>query len=593
MQLVEQHVIQKKDVRFAAIDAAAFAAKNLYNAALSEVSMGSYPLHVDIASSERRFPIVLIALFALLVLSACSSNGGVANSITPVSTKSNAPQKQMLTFPNVGVTDVSSLDPASGLDENANLVASMIYSGLVRSDQHLQPIPDQASWQVSPDNKTYTFTLKTGLTFSDGTPLNAQSYIYTWTRALLPEVSSPVALLFEGPIVGANDVSNGKAQTISGLKAINDQTLQVTLSRPTPYFLAELTNSIFFPLNQQVLDNYGSQEWDQHVAGKGVGSGPFMVKEWQHNVKMELVPNPHYYGNKTRLTTVDMRFINDPTVAFKASRAGQYDFIWGIDPTDQESVKSTAGFTRASLLETDTVFFDTTRPPFDNIAMRQAFAYALDKPTLAHTVLHDTVLPASTILPPGMPGYQDKNAGLSYEPVKALNLLHTVYPDITKIPPLTFSYPIADVPGAEVSALQQMWQRTLGIQIVLRPVEENAYYQELKNHQVTFGFNAWTADFADPYDGLALNLASFASGNVGQWHNDTFDQLIMQAETTTGDARLALYDSAEQVALSDVAWLPLTHDTLAALIPGWVHGVSLNGQGLYFGDWSGVYLTHH
>ncbi len=136
-----------------------------------------------------------------------------------------------------------------------------------------------------------------------------------------------------------------------------------------------------------------------------------------------------------------------------------------------------------------------------------------------------------------------------------------------------------------------MWELALGIQINLLPVETNAYNIEVANHQVQFGFEQWSADFPDPYDALALNLLSTAPGNDGMWQNSTFDQLVQQAEQTDGPARFDLYGQAEQVAITDVGWLPLDHQALSAVIPPTVHGVSLNPMGLYFGDWSGVYLT--
>jgi ABC-type oligopeptide transport system substrate-binding subunit len=172
-------------------------------------------------------------------------------------------------------------------------------------------------------------------------------------------------------------------------------------------------------------------------------------------------------------------------------------------------------------------------------------------------------------------------------------LLQSVYPDVTKVPPITFSFPSSQVSSLEASALQQMWQNALGIRVSLNPVELNAYNDETNKHEVQFGFIQWGADFPDPYDWLTLNLTSTASNNNGDWHNPTFDQTVMQAEQTTGDARIMLYNQAEQIAITDVGWLPLDHESLAAIIPSYVHGVSLNGEGLFFGDWSDVYLLQH
>jgi len=541
----------------------------------------------------HRQPTALFLFLALLsvLVAAC---GGSAS--TPANGSNLAP-KQVLIFPNVGITDIGVLDPALGPDANSALAINMIYSGLVRTDKSLNVIPDQATWHISDDKKTYTFNIKSGITFSDGTPVTAQSYVYTWTRALLPEVTSPVASYLEGPIAGSDKVINGKSKTLSGVKALDAHTLQVTLSQPTPYFLEDLTTSIFFALNSKLIGQYGQKNWIQHVEGAGVGTGPFMVKTWNRNAQMVLVPNPHYYGNKTKLTEVDMIFVKENSTAFAAYRAGQYSFVWNLTPDNQLQAKSIQGFSRTSLLQTDLMFFDSSRPPFNNVAVRQAFAYALDKQTLVHAVLKDSVTAAQTIIPPGMPGYQPNFPGLPFNAAKAKSLFQSVYPDVSKAPQFTFTYPSAQVTSNEAAVIQQMWQTALGVQVKMRSVELTAYNTETAanraDHTIQFGFTQWGADFPDPYDWLTLNLTANAPNNNGSWNNPTFDQTVAQAETLSGDERIALYNKAEQIAITDVGWLPIDHQAMAAIIPSWLHGVSLNANGLYFDDWSNVYLLQH
>lgn len=541
------------------------------------------------AMRSRRIPALFVFFCTVVLL--CAACGG--STTTPSANGTSAlATKQVLTFPNVGTADIGQLDPAQGPDANSVIAVSMIYSGLVASDKDLNVIPDQATWKISDNGKVYTFTIKPNVMFSDGTPVTAQDYVYTWTRALLPEVSSPVAFL-EGPITGANAVNAGKTKRLAGVKALDDHTLQVTLMQPTPYFLEDLTTPVFFPLNHRLIDKYGQKDWIQHAAGNGTGTGPFMVKQWRHNVNMVLVPNPYYYGQKTKLTEVDMAFVKDQSTAFRSYQAGQYDFTWNLTVTDQASARNLPGFKIVPILQTDALFFDNTRPPFNSLAVRQAFAYATDKATLVHAVFKDSVKPAPTIIPPGMPGYQPSYQGIPYDKDKAKALLQSVYPDVSKVPPITFSFPSSQVTQDEASALQQMWQTVLGIQVKLRPVELNAYNDETKKHEVQFGFTQWTADFPDPYDWLTLNLYSTADNNTGEWKDMTFDQLVTKADTLSGDARIMLYNQAEQIAISNVGWLPLDHQTETAIIPSWVHGATLNGTGLFFGDWSDVYIEQH
>ncbi len=540
---------------------------------------------------SHRFPATLLLLSTLLImLAAC---GGASTATPTINGTPTLASSQVLTFPNVGTRDIGVLDPALGPDSNSAIAVGMIYTGLVKFDKNLNVMPDQATWVISPDNKVYTFNLKQGITFSDGTPVTAQSYVYTLTRALLPDVKSPIASFFLGPIAGSDGVSNGKTRTLTGVKAIDKNTLQITLKQPAAYFLQIMANSIAYPLNQTIINQYGQTDWVNHAAGNGIGTGPFMVKEWDHNTKMVLVPNPQWYGAKTKLTEVDMLFVNDQSTAFKAYQAGQYNFVWNIGPQDLTGAKSMPGYTSESLLQTDLLFFSNKMAPFNNAAVRQAFAYAIDKETLATAIFKGSAVPAPTIIPPGMPGYQPNYQGLAYDKSKALAALQNAYPDVSKVPPITFSFPNSQVSQSEASALQQMWQTALGIQVKLLSVELNAYNTETANHQVQFGFTQWSADFPDPYDWLTLNLFSTASNNSGDWNNPQFDQTVTQAEQTTGDTRIQLYNQAEQIAISDVGWLPLDHQALSANIPSWVHGVSLNNTGLYFGDWSDVYLIQH
>jgi oligopeptide transport system substrate-binding protein len=547
-------------------------------------------MYCHLKTVQRKYRSVFFSFFMLFLATlfvGCGviRNGSIANA-TPTSASS-----QVLTFPDVGVTDITSLDPALGSDMNTSIIVNMLYSGLVRLDNDARVVSDQATWKISLDGKVYTFMLKPGITFSDGSPVTAESYVYTWTRALAAKRGASFALSLEQPIVGATALYNGDAHTVSGLNALDAHTLQVTLNAPTPYFLTSLTNPLFFPLNQLVINQYGDQNWTRHIVNAGIGTGPFKVETWQHNINIKLIPNSHYYGARTPLQMVNIYFAADPqTVSYSA---GQYDFTWITSPEDQVAQKNAQGFMQTSLWQTAMLFFDTSTPPFDQVAVRQAFAQAIDKKALLHSAFNDAFLPAATILPAGIPGHQADYPGLEYDPQNARALLSSFYPDTSNMPPITFSYPVSLLSKSVAISLQQMWQSVLGLQVDLNPMEPDAYQQETDSHQIQFGFKLWTADFPDPYNALAVNLLSSSPENEGQWHNSQFDALVTQAELQTGSSRIALYNQAEQLAISDVGVLPLYHPTFAAIIPSWLQGVSLNGNGLYFGDWSTVSILAH
>jgi oligopeptide transport system substrate-binding protein len=555
----------------------------------------AHPVHLLAARSW----LTTLALLGILTLAtACNTSGPN----TPNSGASRQPSRQILLLPNVGAQDLYYLDPAQepnandpnqGPDPNSALALSMLYSGLVRTDQHLNIIPDQATWDISPDGRVYTFHLKNNLRFSDGTLITAQTYVYSLTRALLPEVKSPLGPVLEKPILGAAAVSSGKARTLAGVQAPDPQTLRITLTAPTPYFLASLSNELFFPVNQQLIQRYGQSGWTDHAVGNAIGSGPFMIKSWEHNVKMILVPNPYYYGPRPRLSEIDMIFVADPATAFQEYRAGQFNLIWNIPQSDLAAARGIAGFLSVPLQETDMLFFNTRMPPFDNPIVRQAFSYAIDRATLVHSCFKDSVIVAATLIPPGIPDYQSDYQGLTFDAQRALQLLRLVYPDPSLAPPITFSFPPALISPSEARLLASMWSSTLKVSIKLLPTELNAYDDELTAHQIQLGFAQWYALYPDPHNWLAPNLLSNAPHNNGQWQNQQFDQLIEQADHSQGDERMVLYQQAEQLALDDGALLPLDHETISAIIPPWVHGITLNAYGLYVADWSQVYLSPH
>lgn len=529
--------------------------------------------------------IMLVLCSVLLLLSACAKSGTLIGTGTPAA-------QQVLTIPFIGTTNAPSFDPTVEQDANGKIMMNMLYSGLVRVDKNLQVLPDQANWTISSDQKTYTFHLKSGITFADGTPVTAQTYINSWMYAFRPANQSSLITSEAASIVGVQQFHAGQSKVLSGVNASDAHTLQVKLTQPEPYFLSELANSLFFSTNQKLVTAYQGQPWPVSVVQQGVGTGPFIVKDIVSDVKMSLVPNPHYYGNKLTLTQVNIYFQNDPRVAYTANRASNYDLVWDLVQADQLAASPLQGFTSAELLQTDALFFNVTQAPFNSEVVRQAFAAALNKPGYAVTTMGKTVLAADTIQPTNMSCYPYPVQKSTQDVTKASNLLKSAYPNLSKIPAITFSYPISEVTPAMAHALQSMWQAVSGIKVNLQPLDATVYQQELSNHTIQFGFVSWQAKFADPY-AFVEPFLSTSSQNVSQWHSTDYDQLIARANASTGATRLSLYTQAEQLVLNAAPVIPLDHQCMAGIIPNWIQGVSLNAQGLYFGDWSGVKILSH
>ncbi|HLV98580.1 MAG TPA: peptide ABC transporter substrate-binding protein [Ktedonobacterales bacterium] len=530
--------------------------------------------------------LILLFLGVLLLVTGCNQ---------PAPTQH---RQQILVWPNVGVTDLPQLDPALANDGNSAQAVELIFSGLVKLNQQLQIVPDAASsWQVSPDGKTYTFTLADQLRFGNGAPVASQDVVYSLNRSLRLNTAARQqgedgGLFYLGHIVGAADVATGRANSASGLKALNAQTVQIQLDAPIAYFLADLAAPQTFIVPQALIKQYGEQKW----VGHALGTGPFVLGHWTHGVRMTFVPNAYYNGPKPVIDQIDMPFAQDPHAALLAYRAGQYDLTWDIAAPDYSEARTEKNYHETDQVATDALVPNTTMAPFSHPEVRQAFAEALNVQVLAHQVMGDSVAASTTIVPSNMPGYASSPVkGLGMNAQQAQTLLQLVYPDVKTLPPVTLTYPTDGLPQAEAQAMQAMWQRTLGVSVNLAPVEPSTYEREFDAGQVQLGVVNWTPEIVDPWNLLSLNLHTGAPDNVGVWTNKQFDQLVDQADLLFNDAaqRVVLYQQAEQLALSDGAWIPLDHPKYTAFVAAYVHGLVVTPLGLMAPDWSKVTVGAH
>jgi ABC-type transport system substrate-binding protein len=530
--------------------------------------------------------LLLLFLGVLLVVTGCNQTAPTQH------------RQQILVWPNVGVTDLPQLDPAFASDGNSAQAVELIFSGLVKLNQQLQIVPAAAaSWQVSPDGKTYTFSLADQLRFGNGAPVTSQDVIYSLTRSLrmtsaAEQEDGEGGLFYLGHILGAADVAADRTSSASGLKAINAQTVQIQLDAPIAYFLADLAAPQTFIVSQALIQQYGEQKWVEHA----LGTGPFLLGHWTHGVRMTFVPNPYYIGTRPVVDEVAMPFAQDPHAALLAYRAGQYDLTWGIAAPDYSEARTEKNYHETAQVATDALIPNTTMAPFTRPEVRQAFAEALNVQTLAHQVMGDSVAASTTIVPSSMPGYASSPVkGLGMDAQHAQTLLQSVYPDVKAMPPVTLTYPTDGLPQAEAEAMQAMWQRTLGVVVNLAPVEPSTYEREFDTGQVQLGVVNWTPEIVDPWNLLSLSLHTGAPENVGIWTNKQFDQLVDQADLLFNDAaqRVVLYQQAEQLALGDGAWIPLDHPKYTAFIAGYVHGLVVTPLGLMAPDWSKVTVGAH
>lgn len=495
-----------------------------------------------------------------------------------------------------GISDLpdSALDPpANTLGANANLIDSLVLAGLVRLDQNLRVQPDGSDhWTVSPDRRTYTFHIRSSLKFADGTPVTAADFAYSLNRAFSPQFANAGnAEYYLSNIAGGQAVTNGKAKSVSGIQVVNPSTLRIRTITASAVFLDQLaaTSAAAEVVPRRIIQRYG-KSWTEHM----VGTGPFYVQRLQHGRESDLAPNPYYWRGKPRLGGIHVLFIANPDTAYELYRHGGLDVMGAVQfPSDKFSLaRHQSDFHQAANLATVYLTPNEKKPPFNDVHVRRAFSFAIDRNTLVNKFLAGQDVPAHTILPPGIPGYDAALRGQTFDPKQArAELAKAGYPGGKGFPHLTLSFSGGD-PGQTDSSqvLQRMWSAYLGVNVSLNKMEQNAYNNLLNARSYQLAYISWTEDYPDPQNFLSLQLQTGNGNNNGSYSNATFDSLTKRADALVGNnaARFKLYHQAEAIALNQAAWLVLFHPKWDIFINKNVRGLSINGGGLTAGNWADV-----
>jgi ABC-type oligopeptide transport system substrate-binding subunit len=518
----------------------------------------------------------------------------------PTSAPASASPTDTLRWSLEGISDLTSIDPAKPGDAPTITVINNIFAGLVRLDEQLKVQPDGASsWKVSADSTIYTFTIRDGLKFADGTPVTAGDFAYSINRALSPETASYGAPFQLGHIVGAQAVVDGKAKEATGVKVINDQTLEISLDGPLAYFLAQLTYPYTYAVPRKLIES--GADWET----RAYGSGPFTVKEWKRGQSILLTANENYWRGKPGIANILLSFNKESETAFQLYQTGELDIMGSqqnpIPSAHVPEVQNLPDFKSAASLATRYVGFNDKKAPFDNTELRRAFALATDKATLANQVLGGVVVPADRILPTGLVGTQLPIKPLAFDATAAKAALAKAgFADGKNLPPITLAYGQEGDNEIVAQALQAVWEQNLGVKVTLQSYElatfsknlDTTYYTPTQGLQ--FYLSIWGADYPDPQNFLSQQLHSNVPNNNGHFANTEFDKLVDEADRLGDqdkiDQRLQLYNKAEQIAIDQVGWLPLYYPKFQILLNPRVEGFVVTPNGLIVPDWTKVRL---
>ena len=475
-------------------------------------------------------------------------------------------------------SDPPTLDPHQTGDVTSSRYILEVFGGLLTIDPELAIVPDIAeSWDIDADGSGYIFRLNPSVTFHDGRRVTASDVQWSLERATNPETESPAVDTFLGDIVGAKAKLNGEADSISGISVIDEATLRIDIDAPKSYFLSKLTYPSSFVVDQANVEI--GRDWVRAPNG----TGPFRLTEYEPGVLMRLERFEDYHLGPAMLDAVEfnlaggdglLMYENDELHAGQVGVTGLEMFYDPTNPLHDEFYKGPPEFDVAY------IGMNTDEPPFDDVNVRRALNYAIDRETITEVLLEDAAFPARGILPPGFPGFNSELPGYEYDPEKARQLLaESKYgSDAANYPPITMTVPGSF--GSSASPVTEVilatWEEQLGIQVDILQTEWATYLEDLRDRRFQiFGGLGWVADYPDPENFLDVLFHSESDNNHTHYSDPQLDALLEEARVEQDrSARFAMYQEAEKMILDGAPWAPLYHSNgdhylIKPYIKGW------------------------
>ena len=482
-------------------------------------------------------------------------------------------------------TEPPTLDPIKMVDLTSYTVIQNMMRGLTLIDasggKDMAATPAVAShWEILNDGKRYVFHLRKNAVWSDGQPVTAQHFIDGWQRALTPDNAADYAFfLFE--IAGAKDFYDGQLTDFSqvGVKALDDKTLQVDLLRAIPFFPALVAAPIALPIRKDMLTAHGEHFTE---AGNYITNGPYILDTWRHEEEIILKPNPAFYGEHhltDNLDAVQMLMINDPNTSVVMYENDELDYIETATSIPSFDVRRLRHFSEAKtshLHRINYIGFNTKKPPFDNVKVRQAFAMSIDR-SYYPQLMQSGQEPITGWITPGLVGYNPE-AGLSFQPEKAKKLLAEAgYPDGKGFPTVTLAYPTKYDTQKEMEIAQYLWKTYLNVPVRLENMEWKVYLSTLKQDAPQLFRLGWFVDYPDA-DSFMSMMLSDSGNNQSRWRDEEYDHLVHEAAVQQDpEVRQSLYDRAQTIMLKrDVAMVPIFRAEKTYLLKPYVKGFKIN-----------------
>jgi oligopeptide transport system substrate-binding protein len=470
------------------------------------------------------------------------------------------------------------LDPHKSDGSQEYWIQSDLFEGLTRIDGHGRIVPGVAEkWEVTPDGLTWIFHLRADLKWSDGSPLTADDFVWSFRRVLDPKTAASYASVLY-PIAKAKEINEGteKDFTKLGVTAPDARTVQFKLVQPTAYLPGVLTLGVGFPLPRKAIEAYGD-EWTR--PGKIISNGAFVMQEWTPQLDIKLKRNPNYYApDGVKLDGVVWSVNEQDETAIKRYRAGELDI--SRVPTKQVAGLKTElpGHLHIStLLQTRYLIVNTQRPPLNDARLRLAMALLLDRETIAEKIDPHGEKPAYGLIPPGFDGYMQQppdwiETARAERVERAKKLLEEAGYGPSNPLKIEVVYPSGEDVKRILTATAGVW-KPLGIALTPVPEENQIVLSQARQHEFQMAYFDWLADYPDPWTFLSCFRSDAGGLNASDYRNPEFDALLDEAVATVEPARrLQVLERAEKLISRDFPVIPITFDALPSLISPKIKG---------------------
>ncbi len=483
---------------------------------------------------------------------------------------------------NVG-TEPPGLDWQVETDSTSFDVVSNLMTGLTQYTPELTAAPACAkSWDVLDGGKTYIFHLRDDVYWTDGKKLVAKDFEYAWKRLLDPASGAQYAY-FLYPIVNAFEYNSKKITdpNLVGIKALDDVTFEVKLTKPAAYFIYLTAFCPCCPSRKDVIEKWGRRWTDpEHI----VTNGPFMLKHWEHEYKIVLEANPKYFEGRPKLDKINMFMVPEQATAFALYENDELDFVdnRSFSTPDVERCKDSPEYHNEALLRNNYIGFNVTKPPFTDPRVRRAIAKAIDRDVFPK-ILRRKERPTTSWIPKPLVGYSPAT-GEKFDPEGARKLLAEAgFPGGKNFPAITMLYPNRDDVKTVTEELQDQLQQNLGISIALQNQEWKVYLQTLHRDPPPIFRANWGADYPDP-ETFANLFTTFNGNNTTQWKDKKYDELIERAGTEQDpEKRKKMYEQADYYLCNEQSVIaPIYLATQNTMVKPWVKGLKFNALDIQF-----------